>query len=185
MPIELTKEQIYDIKRFMAFILRHKPYFYKIRLDDDGFASLDSVLMAVRKNKKLDVSKDQLIEIVKKFSGGIFLIQNDKIKARSGHTVIYNMRTPADFIETADIPNLLYFYIDKVDVPKIIFDGGITLSGKEIYMISKSIVAPTGKNEVTVSAGKARANGVKFYYHKDRDLYFTHHLSSKFVSIHV
>jgi putative RNA 2'-phosphotransferase len=185
MPIELTKEQIYDIKSFMAFVLRHKPYFYRIKLDDDGFASLDSVLVAVRKNKKLDITKEQLIDIIKKFSGGIFLLQDNKVKARTGHTVIYNMKVPEDFVETTDVPSLLYFYIDKSEISKIVTEGGITLSGKDTYMISRSAPTPVGKTEVTVSTGKARAALVKFYYHKEQDLYFTHHLPSKFVSVHV
>jgi putative RNA 2'-phosphotransferase len=185
MPTELTKEQIYDIKSFMAFVLRHKPYFYRIKLDDDGFASLDAVLVAVRKNKKLDINKDQIIDIIKKFSGGIFLLQENKVKARSGHTVIYNMRVPEGFVETADIPSLLYFYIDRSDMPKIVAEGGFSLSGKDIYMINKSAPTPAGKAEVTVSTGKAKAESVKFYHHKEQDLYFVHHLSSKFISIHV
>lgn len=185
MPIDLTKEQTYEIKSFMAFVLRHKPYFYRIKLDDDGFASLDSVLSAVKKNKKLDVSKEQIIDIIKKFSGGIFLLQDDKVKARSGHTVIYNMRIPEGFALTMDVPNFLYCYIDKVDVPKIIGDGGLSFSGKEIYMIRTSAPTPTGKSEVTVLANKAKAEAVKFYHHKEQDLFFVHHLSSKCVSIHV
>lgn len=183
MPTDLTKDQIYSIKSFMAFVLRHKPYFYRVKLDNDGFADIHAVLSAINRNKNLDINKDQLIDIVKRFSGGIFAIEGNKVKARSGHTVAYNMRIPEGFVEVTDIPNVLYCLVDKGLVSKIVSEGGIALSGQNVLLTREDPKPMTDKTKLTVHAQKAKAELVRFYAKEDQ--FFVHHLPSKFLSIHV
>ena len=180
----LTKEQIYDIKKFLAFVLRHKPYLYHIKLDVDGFATKTSLIRAIAKSKKINLTTEDLVEICKRHSGGIFVIKDDKIKARAGHTLTLNMNLPEGYAECKDVPDILYFLLDKFEIGKIMISGGISLGDAKI-LITKSIVVSGDKTSVIINARKAKSDSVKFYYNPSTDMYYVRHLASRYLSVHV
>ena len=49
--------------KFLSLVLRHKPDTIKIKLDKNGWANVDELLIALKKAKK-DMSMDQLREVV-------------------------------------------------------------------------------------------------------------------------
>lgn len=184
MNLDLTKEQILDIKKFMAFVLRHKPYFYHIKLDADGFAMQHVLVKAIEKNKKILINEEQLVEICKRHSGGIFIVKDNKIKAKDGHTVTLNMNIPDGYIETKDVPNILYCLLDQSDISKIMVNSGISFGDTKLFLTRVQTLAD-GKRVVTINAHKAKSDLVKFYHNPSMDTYYTKHISSKYLSVHV
>lgn len=182
--MELTKEQLYEIKKFMAFVLRHKPYFYHIKLDAEGYASQSSIVKAIAKNKKIVITQEQLVEICKRLAGGIFVIKDDKVKARDGHTVTLNMTIPDGFVESKDVPNSLFCLLDKTEIGKIMLNGGISFGDVKALM-TKSQSAAEGKSIVTVNANKAKSDAVKFYHNPKTDTYYARHIAARYLSVHV
>ena len=185
MPIDLTKEQTYSIKTFMAFVLRHKPHFYRIKLDNDGYADIGHLLSAINKNKKINLEKEQLIDIAKRFSGGIFNVTGDRIAAKSGHTVIFNMRVPDGFSEALDVPNTLFCLVDKADIVKMVGDGGLSFANNKITLSKSPAISTSTKSAISISSQKAKSEKVRFYYSIGSDSFFVHYIPSKFVSMHV
>lgn len=185
MTLELTKEQIYDIKTFLAFVLRHKPHFYRVKLDGSGFADMDSIIKAISKNKKINISKEQLIEISKRYSGGIFVVQDDKIRARDGHTVILNMSIPDGYVEIADVPKILYMHMDKADVGKILSNNGVSLSGTNLCLVKESPAPSETKTIVSINTQKTKADSIKFYYNSGTGTYFARNIAARYISVHV
>ncbi len=184
MPMELTKEQLFEIKKFMAFVLRHKPYFYHIKLDAEGYAPQSAVIKAISNHKKIDITQEQLVEICKRLSGGIFIVKDDKVKARDGHTVTLNMNIPKGFVETAEVPNALFVLLDKTEVGKILVNDGISL-GDIGAVLTKTQTTADGKSVVTVNSHKAKSAAVKFYHDPSTDTYYARHIAARYLSVHV
>ena len=187
MKLDLDKKQIYSVKSFLAFVLRHKPFFYKIKLDSDGKASIDNVLNALNTAKKMTLTKDQLIEIAKRFSGGIFHVdvKENKIGAKSGHSILFNMKVPDGFIETKEVPKQLFCSVIQNDIANMIETGGITFANRQVVLMPQQMPHKEGMSGLTINSSKAKSDSVKFYFNEEKDAYFTRHLSSKYVSLHV
>jgi RNA:NAD 2'-phosphotransferase (TPT1/KptA family) len=185
MDMTLTKEQIYDIKKFMAFVLRHKPFFYHVKLDGEGYAPIEAVLRAISKNKKIEVTQEQLVEICKRHSGGIFLVKDDKIKAREGHTVTLSMNIPEGFEESKDVPQTLYCLLDRALVGKIMVDGGLTLPDTKVTLSPTEPKPIENAKLVTIHAKKALKELTKFYANSKAGTYYARFIAARYLSVHV
>ncbi len=184
MAIELTKEQLFEIKKFMAFVLRHKPYFYNVKLDSEGYALQRVIVRAIAKNKKISITQEQLVEICKRHSGGIFLVKDDKVKARDGHTVTLNMAIPSGFAVCQDVPNTLFCLLDRAEVGKILVNDGISFGDAKVTM-TKTQTNAEGKSVVTIHSSKAKSDSVKFYHNPNTDEYYARHIAARYLSVHV
>ncbi len=182
---QLDKDIIWSIKKFLAFALRHKPFFYKVKLDKEGFADLTFTLKALNRNKKLEVTKEQLIDICRHHSGGIFKLdlERDKIKAKDGHSVIYNMNIPDGYIEATEIPGQLHCAIHRDDIKHMNKLKGLTLANKQIILSKELPVAEKNCLIITIDSNKARRKKVKFY--QNHTNYFSRFVPLDFVTIHV
>lgn len=184
MDLGLTKEQIFDIKKFMAFVLRHKPYFYHVKLDSDGFAQQKAVLRAIAKNKKIVLTPEQLEEICKRHSGGIFVVSGTKVRARDGHTITLNMKVPDGYVETSTVPNRLFCSIAQEKVGGILLNGGLSL-GDAQAILTKTEQIEEGKRVVIINAHKAISGSIKFYHNPVTDTYYARHIAARYLSAHV
>jgi putative RNA 2'-phosphotransferase len=183
----IDKEHILKIKKFAAFVLRHKPFFYKINLDKEGFAQMDRVIQAVSKSLKKEVGKDELVDILKNYSGGIFKVTKDgsKVKARCGHSYIYNIDAPEGFEIIEKVPSNLYAKVPRTELDPFMSSGVLIMSNNALTL-GKEIYSKDTKNFiVTIQSKKALEKGVKFYYSKSSEEYFVKTLNKDFVSINV
>ena len=185
MSLELNKEQIYEIKKFMAFVLRHKPFFYHIKLDGDGYASMDSVIRAIIKNKKITITQEQLVEICKRHSGGIFVTKDNKIKAREGHTVTLSMNIPEGFEESKEVPQTLYCLLERSLVGKILLDGGLTLPDAKTVLTKTEPKPMETAKLVVIHAAKAAKEQTKFYTNPITGTYYVRFIAARYLSVHV
>lgn len=184
-----NKSDILKIKKFMSFTLRHKPFFYKIKLDGDGNASTDSLVTAIKNTLKIEVQKSDLVEIAKNLSGGIFKVSKDGslIAARHGHTFIYNMTVPDGYAECdqKDIPNQLYAIINKIDFYSYMNSDIIPLSNKKIKLYAAEPKAVDDSVVIKVVTNKLDPKKSQVYYNKEDGSYFTKFLTKNSVVINV
>ena len=187
MDIKTDKDKITKIKKFLAFVLRHKPFFYKIKLDTDGFAGSEDLAKAVSNNLKMDVKKEDLIEIVKKYSGGIFVASKDssKIAARDGHTFIFNMNVPDGFVKTNNVPKTLYGLITKKDFSNIFSSDIVPLSNKKVFLATVSPKEDDKNVILTINTQKTLKKTGEFYYNEDEGLYYAKFVTTDSIIIHV
>jgi putative RNA 2'-phosphotransferase len=182
----LEKTKIAEIKSFLAFVLRHKPHFYKIKLDSEGFADFNKIIELIKQNKKVEISKEELIDIIKTKSGGIFQLNSDKtkIKARSGHSIIYNMNTPEGFIEINIVPKYLYCLIYKKEIMSIIQNKGLNLSNDVIKLLEIKPELEENKSILKIDSEKAIKTN-KFYYNSNTKEYFCKFIPTQFLILNV
>jgi RNA:NAD 2'-phosphotransferase (TPT1/KptA family) len=172
----------------MAHALRYKPFYYKIKLDKQAYADIDKVISAIEKNKSVKLTRADVIEIVKRKSGGIFEvdIRTNRIRARSGHTVIYNMEAPSNsFSETKSVPKNLYCIVDAKTVSLMVEMGGVSLSNSSVSLFEQRPRQEEGKTILCISAEKASKTGVKFLYDQNSNSYFCSFIPSGFLSFYV
>jgi putative RNA 2'-phosphotransferase len=180
----LSHEQIVKIKKMMAFMLRHKPFFYKIRLNGFGYAKTKDVTAAIKKSLKIEnLTEDDIVIISKQFSGGIFEIKDDLVRARSGHTTIFNLNTPDGFIETSELPKELFCKLQSHDFI-MDSDSKLILCNKSYIMTSASVKSELGYTIIKINTKKSSSKGLKFYS-QSSESYFTPFVFSDSISIHV
>jgi len=182
--LKFDKKQMSKIKNLLAFILRHKPFFYKIKLNNEGYAQIKYLVKIIETKLKIKMSVEDISDIAKQFSGGIFQInkENDKIRARAGHTVIYNLLPPTDFEETEEVPKILYCKIPSIEVA-----GG--MAEKYIFSNKGYVLAQTpeerGKKDTVIAIDTKKSKNKGSKYFKKGNEYFTPFVIHDCVSIHV
>ncbi|MDK2869774.1 MAG: putative 2-phosphotransferase [Pyrococcus sp.] len=69
----------------MAYILRHSPWEFGLKPDEEGFVKIEDLVNTVKKVYPW-VTEEFIREIVEKDSKGRYEIRGDKIRARYGHS---------------------------------------------------------------------------------------------------
>ncbi len=161
-----------NICRFLSFVLRHKPQMAHLKLDEDGFADIQKVLSAIEDKFKLKLTEEELNSVTKKYAFNFFKIQDKKIKAKFGHTVILNMNTPQGFEPIDKTPRELYCTIDKKEMWNVSKNG---LQGSLVQSDLKADKLKVSKGEfgtiVSINSDKASKNNVTFYFNKNNQSY--------------
>jgi putative RNA 2'-phosphotransferase len=161
-----------NICRFLAFVLRHKPQVAHLKLDENGAAELSKVSDAIERRFKLKLTNEELSGIIKKYAHGFFKMEDGKIRAKFGHTIILNMHTPDGFESTRDVPHTLYACVNRNEMWNITkngMQGGMVIDG----FTDKKLDLKIGNNlVVVVGTEKALKNNVEFFYNKSSNRYF-------------
>jgi hypothetical protein len=157
--------------RYLAFILRHRPHEAKIKLDDGGWAEVEVLSSALSRFKKIKLTADELIALVKSKSKNSFLVSEDgkMIKAKSGHTVLLG------YSETLKVPNSLRFYMPKSQITAV-FTSGLTMKPGEF--LAEKLDGPTPDKMVLVTINTSKAKGEKTKFYCKGDAFFAFHIPS-------
>jgi RNA:NAD 2'-phosphotransferase (TPT1/KptA family) len=184
-----NRVNILKIKKFMSFVLRHKPFFYNIKLDSNGAADTDVLINAIRKHLNLEINKPNLVEIAKNMSGGMFKVSKDgsSIAARHGHTFIYNMNIPEGYelCEMKSLPNELYAVINKTDFLSYINADVIPLSNKSIKLHASEPKNIGNDVVMKILTKKLDEKKTPVYYNKESNTYFTKFITKNSVALNV
>lgn len=80
----MNKKEIEMKSKFLSLILRHKPELIDLSLDINGWANINEI---VRKTKNFELTKENILEIVKKSDKKRFVVIADNIRANQGHSI--------------------------------------------------------------------------------------------------
>ena len=185
MDLTKDKETALKVKKFLTFVLKHKPFFYKVRIDSEGFADIHYLTVCIKKKLGIDVTKEDIVNIVKRYSGGIFKLNagEDRIAARSGHTFVFNGNIPDGFEPVTVLPGVLYCTMDKDDFYSSMNSDSIPLSNKKIMLVAHKQNPNLGQICLEVNTQKVLKKS-EFYYNK-QDTYFTKFITRESVTLHV
>lgn len=75
-----------NISKYLSLVLRHQPEAAGIKLDENGWVEISSLLAGARKAGKL-FDRNQLQRIVRESDKQRFVIEGDRIRANQGHSV--------------------------------------------------------------------------------------------------
>lgn len=172
-----------NICRFLSFILRHKPQIAHLKLDNNGFAELDKVLAAIEKRFKLRLTVDDLNNVIKKYAHNFFLINDGKIKAKFGHTVILNMLTPDGFETTKNVPQTLYACINRNEMTNVVKIGVQSCVVFDGLVENKMSLDVRNNLIISINTEKAIKNNIEFFFNPISGKYFCKFIPSTFIKI--
>lgn len=141
----MNEQELEQIGRTMAGVLRHFPEKFGLEMDDQGFINLREFVNALKDQSKRYhwLRPHHIIAIIETDPKGRYQISNDMIRATYGHSIELNLRLP-----TENIPDRLY-YPTTPEEADILLETGLKPSDRKMVHLSKTY------NDA-LSAGKVR-----------------------------
>ena len=163
----LMVKDLSDLSRAVSHALRHEPWLYELELDEEGWASVESILVAFRKERSewVDLGEADLAGMIESSSKRRHEIKDGRIRAVYGHSLAGKLkRTPAT------PPDVLYHGTAPDVVPLIVSSGLLPMGRQYVHLsVDEATAAEVGRRKarkptiLRVRAAEANAKGVRFY----------------------
>jgi putative RNA 2'-phosphotransferase len=155
------------LSRAVSHALRHEPWLYELELDGEGWSSVESIVVALRKERPewTDLCEADLTHMIESSSKRRHEVKDGRIRALYGHSVAGKLkRTPAT------PPDVLY-HGTAPDVVSLIKASGLLPMGRQYVHLSvdESTAVEVGRRKarkpilLRVLAAEAHAKGAHFY----------------------
>ena len=178
----MSDSQREALSRLMSALLRHIPHEAGIKLDNEGFVSIEELVKGIRerwRNRDLYrwVTEDHVRAIVELDPRGRFEIRDNKIRATYGHSVKVDIK----YVEDREV-KVLYHGTTRDRLDSILRQG--IVRGRRLYVhltdsieIAKEIGKRHGSNVVVleVDVECLRKRGFKVY-RASRTIYLTEYV---------
>ncbi len=156
-----------DLSRAASHALRHEPWLYELELDDEGWASVEGILNALRGERPQwrNLEEDDLVRMIAASSKRRHEISGGKIRALYGHSIPGRLRKAA-----AVPPDLLYHGSAPTSMPHIRSSGLLPMGRQYVHLsVDTATAAEVGRRKaqqpviLRVFARDAHDNGIDFY----------------------
>ncbi|MFX1315960.1 MAG: RNA 2'-phosphotransferase [Promethearchaeota archaeon] len=139
------KDFYIKISKFLAYILRHNPEKFHLKLDLEGFADLNTVLKILNtKYQGKEITKELIEKIIYNSDKRRFEIVENKIRAYYGHSLKQKIKMK----EAEILPPFLFHGTTKYAYEKIIKEG--------LKSDNRQYVHLSGNVEDAILVGKRR-----------------------------
>jgi len=173
-------KRLKDISRYMALLLRHSPEKEKLRLDKEGYCSVDILC------ERLGITKQDLDWIVDNNDKKRFAYNSSKtlIRASQGHSIDHEI----SYTICSDVPDLYHGAPNKV--VDLILIGGIRKMDRTHVHLSDKIETATkvgarrGEHTILKIDGNKMIEQGGVIYISDNGVYLTDFVDPKYISIH-
>jgi putative RNA 2'-phosphotransferase len=155
------------LSRTMAHALRHEPWVYELEVDEEGWAPLDQLLVALRTKRRewRDLDRSDLREMMRRADKRRYEIRGDRIRALYGHSLPGTLSR-----EEARPPERLFHGTSPGALPGI-RDEGLRPMGRQHVHLStdRPTAREVGRRKardpaiLLVRAREAHRDGVSFY----------------------
>lgn len=179
----MNEKELVRFSKLFSYVLRHHPEKLRLTLEKGGWVDVDLFLSRINFERKLELSKKDLEEVVIKNDKKRFTIKNNKIRSNQGHSILIEI----DF-EEKEPPQFLYHGTVKRFVDKIL-DEGLKRMGRHHVHLSIDIETATkvgmrrGKPLILkIKSGEMHKDGFKFYL-SENGVWLTNNVSSKYLNI--
>jgi putative RNA 2'-phosphotransferase len=164
-------KNIIQASKFLSLVLRHKPAVIHLNMDNNGWVDIDELINNTNKYKNMQLTKETLMEVVKKNDKQRFIIDNEKnkIRANQGHSI------SIDLALKPQIPPDELYHGTAAKFLKSIMENGIKpMSRQYVHLSGMAEIAETvgkrhGKPVVLKINAKAMYDkGHKFYLSENK-----------------
>lgn len=168
------------ISKFLSLILRHNPSLIHLKLDENGWASVDFLL----KNKKQPFSLAELKEVVETNDKKRFSFNEDgtKIRANQGHSISninleLKSKTPPEFLYHGTVGKFLSAIREK---------GLLKMNRQHVHLSQEretaiKVGSRRGKPIIlSIRSGEMSRKGHDFYL-SENGVWLTNHIPSEFI----
>ncbi len=155
-----------------SYALRHKPEEYRLRLDEEGYVDIDSLLSALDATGHYErkLTKEDLEKMIEASEKKRHEIKGDKIRAYYGHS-LHNRIKKEEIIP----PAILYHGTTHTALPKILATGLKPMGRQYVHLsVDKETAIMVGKRRdeeplvLKIDAKKAHEDGLRFYEGNDK-----------------
>lgn len=169
--------------KFISLILRHKPEAGNLTLDAEGWAKVDDVLTAIRKNVG-PITKDELEKLVADSDKQRFAFneRKDKIRANQGHSVNVDLK-----LEPKTPPAILYHGTKTSNLGSIMKDGLKKGSRQHVHLSRDTatadiVAARRAGNSIILKIDAAAMTDYTFY-ESENGVWLIDHVPAQFIEI--
>ncbi|MFB4322031.1 MULTISPECIES: RNA 2'-phosphotransferase [Paenibacillus] len=161
---------ITKLSKEVSYALRHAPWEYELELDDEGWVSIEQILIALRRDKQWEsITENDLIEMIDKSDKARHEILNGKIRALYGHSA------PQKILKVIGTPpTLLYHGTARHLVEQILHEGLRPMGRQYVHLsVDRETAYLVGKRKdpspvlLVVRAEQASNEGCNFYQGND------------------
>jgi putative RNA 2'-phosphotransferase len=156
-----------NLSRVVSHALRHEPWLYELELDDEGWASVENILFALRKEQPewADLCEADLVRMIESSSKRRHEVRDGRIRALYGHSIAGKLkRTPATPLD-------VLYHGTAPDVVPLIKSSGLLPMGRQYVHLSvdDATAVEVGRRKakkptiLRVLAAKAHFKGIHFY----------------------
>ncbi|MCS7021751.1 MAG: RNA 2'-phosphotransferase [Gemmataceae bacterium] len=156
-----------DLSRAVSHALRHEPWLYGLELDAEGWACVDELVAALRRNKPewVTLSVDDLTRMIATSDKQRHEIRGGKIRALYGHSI------PGKLRRTPMVPPEVFYHgTSPLFVPAIRTSGLLPMARQYVHLsVDVDTALAVGKRKsktpiiLRVQAKQAYEKGVQFY----------------------
>lgn len=178
MSNEITKAS-----KFLSLLLRHKPETIGLKLDAQGWANIEELIVLSAQNQHL-MNVDLIQQVVKNNDKQRFSISDDgcSIRANQGHSI------PVDLTLEPRLPPEILYHGTATRFTDSIFQKGLVKSGRQHVHLSEtgstavSVGQRHGKPIVLIVAAQSMYEQGYDFYQSKNGVWLTDHVPSKFLS---
>lgn len=180
----MDKKRETELSKTISYALRHRPEEFNIVLDSEGFTNINALIENIKKHSKkwLEVTLEDMKEIVEKDEKGRYEIKGDQIRAVYGHSV----KGKIDKV-TVTPPEILYHGTTPESAKKILEQGLKSMSRQYVHLskdLDTAIMVAKRRTKtpvvLTVLSEKAYKDGFSFYY-ESNGIYLSDSIPGKYI----
>ena len=186
--MSLSIERLESLSKYLSYLLRHHPETLKLKMDNNGWVSVDELLTKINAETQYSISLDELKEVVERNDKKRFAFRDNNwglfIRAVQGHSLSsVNMK-----YKSVKPPKILYHGTAYRFVDSIMKSGILAMKRQYVHLSSDydtavSVGIRHGKVKVLiVDAEKMYNDGVEFYK-SENGIWLTKFVDKKYVSI--
>jgi putative RNA 2'-phosphotransferase len=172
------------LSKFLSLVLRHKPQEIGIRLDEQGWVSVQDLLYAMENHgRKMDI--ETLKHVVETNSKKRFAFSEDgtKIRASQGHSLNVDLG-----YEPAEPPEILYHGTAQKSVESILSTGIEKRSRHLVHLSADTETAIKvgqrhGKPTVLIIKSREMHNKGHNFYLSANNVWLTEYIPPEFISL--
>ncbi|WP_028973065.1 RNA 2'-phosphotransferase [Spirochaeta cellobiosiphila] len=172
-----------QISKFLSYILRHKPDAIGITLDQNGWASIDDLLLKSR-DSGTDISREDFFAVVEQNDKKRFSLSDDrqKIRAAQGHSL------DVDLALEAQTPPQHLFHGTATRFLESIMKEGINSGSRQKVHLStdKETALKVGQRHgkpivLTISASQMHKDGFRFNF-SENGVWLTDKIPTEYIN---
>lgn len=156
-----------ELSRAISHALRHEPWLYELELDDEGWTSVEALIVALRHaGQELgEVSRSDIEDVITRSDKRRHELIGDRIRALYGHSMPGRLRR-----EPANPPEVLFHGTSPEAAEEILCDGLKPMARQYVHLsVDHETAEEVGRRKAAspivlkIDATAAHAVGVVFY----------------------
>jgi len=160
----MNDQELEQIGRTMAGVLRHFPEKFELEMDDQGWVDLKLFVKSLQNQSRRNhwIRPHHIIAIIETDPKGRYQVSNNMIRATYGHSIELNLKLPTD-----NVPDTLY-YPTTPEEADIVLETGLKPSDRKMVHLSKTYQDAMNAGKVRtefpiileIDAAAAKADGI-------------------------